>query len=156
MFLRANRRFKDGKEHRYSIRPIYHQKDSRIEAHIFVAFHAYCLQVTLKQRLRALAPGLTPRAVPEKFAAIQRVDVHLPATDGQYLVLSRYMQPNKDQQILLSQHARWAVPRDTSGWRVARNQSLRRIAAQGRFVAAPRVQADAFFTRLSSTGYLPL
>ena len=35
-----------------AIRPIYHQTDERIEAHIFVAFLAYCLQVTLKQRLR--------------------------------------------------------------------------------------------------------
>jgi len=86
-----------------SIRPIYHQKDSRIEAHIFVAFQAYCLQVTLKQRLRVLAPGLTPRAVLEKFAALQMVDVHLPTTDGRTLVLPRYTQPDKDQQILLSQ-----------------------------------------------------
>lgn len=86
-----------------SIRPIYHQKDSRIEAHLFVAFIAYCLQVTLKHRLRALAPGLTPRAVLEKLAAIQMVDVHLPTTDGRYLVLPRYTQPNKDQQVLLSQ-----------------------------------------------------
>ncbi len=86
-----------------SIRPIYHQKETRIEAHIFVAFVAYCLQVTLKQRLRSLAPGLTPRAVLEKFAAIQMVDVHLPTTDGRYLVLPRYTQPNKDQQLLLSQ-----------------------------------------------------
>ena len=86
-----------------SIRPIYHQKDSRIEAHLLVAFIAYCLQVTLKHRLRALAPGLTPRAVLEKLAAIQMVDVHLPTTDGRYLVLPRYTQPNKDQQVLLSQ-----------------------------------------------------
>jgi len=86
-----------------SIRPIYHQKESRIEAHIFVAFIAYCLQVTLKQRLRSLAPGLTPKAVLEKFAAIQMVDVHLPTTDGRHLVLPRYTQPNKDQQLLLSQ-----------------------------------------------------
>ena len=64
-----------------SIRPIYHQKDERIEAHIFIAFVAYCLQVTLKQRLRALAPGLTPAAVLEKFAAMQMVDVHVPTTD---------------------------------------------------------------------------
>ena len=86
-----------------SIRPIYHQKDSRIEAHIFVAFMAYCLQVTLKQRLRALAPGLTPRAVLQKFAAMQMVEVHLPTTDGRHLILSRYTQPDKDQRILLSQ-----------------------------------------------------
>jgi transposase len=86
-----------------SVRPIYHQKDNRIEAHIFIAFMAYCIQVTLKQRLRALAPGLTPRAVIEKFAAIQMVDVHLPTTDGRQLVLSRYTQPDKDLQILLHQ-----------------------------------------------------
>jgi hypothetical protein len=84
-----------------SIRPIYHQKDRRIEAHIFVAFMAYCLQVTLKHRLRALAPGLTPRAVLEKFAAMQMVDVHLPTTDGRYLILPRYTQPDPDQRLLL-------------------------------------------------------
>jgi transposase len=86
-----------------SIRPIYHQTDARIEAHIFVAFMAYCLQVTLKHRLRALASGLTPRTVLEKMTALQMVDVHLPTTDGRCLVLSRYTQPEKDQQLLLSQ-----------------------------------------------------
>jgi transposase len=86
-----------------AIRPIYHQLDERIEAHIFVAFVAYCLQVTLKQRVRALAPGLTPRAVLDKFAAVQMVDVHLPTTDGRYLVLPRYTQPEKDLQLLLKQ-----------------------------------------------------
>jgi transposase len=84
-----------------SIRPIYHQLDERIEAHIFIAFVAYCLQVTLKQRTRALAPGLTPRAALEKFAALQMVDVHLPTTDGRHLVLPRYTQPEKDLQLLL-------------------------------------------------------
>jgi hypothetical protein len=85
------------------IRPIHHQKDERIEAHIFVAFVAYCLQVTLKQRLRRLAPGLTPRAALEKFAVMQMVDVHLPITDGRHLILPRYTQPEKDQQLLLQQ-----------------------------------------------------
>jgi transposase len=94
--------FKDLKSD-LSIRPIYHQLDHRIEAHIFVAFVAYCLQVTLKQRSRALAPGLTPRAVLEKFAAVQMVDVHLPTTDGRHLLLSRYTQPEKDLQLLLKQ-----------------------------------------------------
>lgn len=86
-----------------AIRPIYHQTDERIEAHIFVAFVAYCLQVTLKQRTRTLAPGLTPRAVLEKFAAVQMVDVQLPTTDGHYLVLPRYTLPEKDLQLLLEQ-----------------------------------------------------
>ena len=85
------------------LRPLYHQKDGRMEAHIFVAFVAYCLQVTLKQRARALAPGLTPRAVLEKFAALQMVDVYLPTTDRRTLILPRYTQPEKDLQLLLKQ-----------------------------------------------------
>src|SRR5208283_4904430 len=84
-----------------AIRPIYHQTDARIEAHIFVAFIAYCLQITLKQRLRSLAPGLTPRSVLDKMAAMQMVDVHLPTTDGRTIVLSRYTEPEADQAILL-------------------------------------------------------
>ena len=84
-----------------AIRPVYHQLDHRIETHIFVAFVAYCLQVTLKQRLRALAPGLTPRAVVEKLSTMQMVDVHLPTTDQRTIVLARYTQPDKDQQLLL-------------------------------------------------------
>ena len=86
-----------------SIRPIYHQKDDRIEAHIFVSFLAYCLQVTLKQRAKAKAPGLTPRAILEKFKAVQMIDVHLPTTDGRVLILPRYTQPEKDLQLLLHQ-----------------------------------------------------
>jgi len=83
------------------IRPIYHQRDGRIEAHIFVAFLAYCLQVILKVRLRPLAPGLTLRSALEKLAAIQMVDVHLPTTDGRTLILSRYTEPETEQQLLL-------------------------------------------------------
>ena len=86
-----------------SLRPIFHQLERRIEAHIFVAFLAYCLQVTLRARLRPLAPGLTPRAVLDKFAAIQMLDVHFPTTDGRTLILSRYTHPEPDQKILLEQ-----------------------------------------------------
>jgi hypothetical protein len=85
------------------LRPIFHQLERRIEAHIFVAFMAYCLQVTLRARLRPLAPGLTPRAVLDKFATLQMLDVHLPTTDGRTLILSRYTQPEADHQILLQQ-----------------------------------------------------
>ncbi|MBI2837531.1 MAG: IS1634 family transposase, partial [Acidobacteria bacterium] len=85
-----------------SLRPIFHQLETRIEAHIFIAFMAYCLQVTLKHRLRSLAPGLSPREVLDKFAGIQMVDVHLPTTDSRLLVLSRYTQPEKDHLILLA------------------------------------------------------
>ena len=86
-----------------SVRPIYHQLDRRIEAHIFVAFLAFCLQVTLKARLRPLAGGPTPRSVIEKFAGIQMLDVHLPLTDGRQLTLTRSTEPEKDDHLLLRQ-----------------------------------------------------
>jgi transposase len=86
-----------------AIRPILHQKEDRIEAHIFVAFMAYALHVTLRRRLRDLAPGLTPRAVLEKFASMQMIDVHLPTTDGRKIIMSRYTQPEPELQILLKQ-----------------------------------------------------
>ncbi len=85
------------------LRPIYHQVEKRVEAHIFVAFLAYALSVTLKQRLVALAPGLTPRAVLEKLATIQMLDVCLPTTDGRWLIMSRYTQPEPDQSLMLHQ-----------------------------------------------------
>lgn len=84
-----------------ALRPIHHQLQERIEAHIFISFLAYCLHVTLRRRLRDLAPGLTPRAVLEKFATIQMLDVHLPTDDGRTVILSRYTYPEKDVQILL-------------------------------------------------------
>jgi transposase len=90
-------------KHDLSLRPVYHQKDGRIEAHIFVSFLAYCLQVTLKQRAKSKAPGLTPRAILGKFKSIQMIDVHLPTTDGRQLILPRYTQPEKDIQLLLYQ-----------------------------------------------------
>jgi transposase len=86
-----------------AIRPVFHQVEQRIEAHIFIAFLAYCLQVTLQRRLYALAPGLTARSALEKFAAVQMIDVHLPTTDGRELMLSRYTQPEPELQLLLAQ-----------------------------------------------------
>jgi transposase len=85
------------------IRPIYHQLEHRVEAHILIAFLAYCLTVTLKHRLQAHAPGLTPRAVLEKLSAIQMLDVWLPTTDGRYLVMPRYTEPEADLGVLLHQ-----------------------------------------------------
>ena len=84
-----------------AIRPIFHQDQARIEAHIFIAFLAYCLHVSLGQRLKALAPGLTTRRALEKFAAVQMVDVHIPTTDGRELWLTRYTQPEPDLKLLL-------------------------------------------------------
>ncbi|MGH9438165.1 MAG: IS1634 family transposase, partial [Terriglobia bacterium] len=83
------------------LRPIYHQVGKRVEAHIFVAFLAYALSVTLKQRLAALAPGLTARAVLEKLATIQMLDVCFPTTDGRWLIMPRYTQPEPEHILLL-------------------------------------------------------
>ncbi len=103
-----------------AIRPIHHQKEKRIEAHIFVAFLAYALHVTLRRRLRDLAPGLTPRSVLEKFGALQMIDVHLPTTDGRKIIMSRYTQPEPDLQMLVKQ-LRLSLP----------NQPRSRVTADG-------------------------
>ena len=84
-----------------AVRPIFHQLEDRIEAHIFIAFLAYCLHVTLARRLSALAPGLTPRSVLEKFAAVQMIDLHVPTTDGRELQLTRYTEPEPELKLLL-------------------------------------------------------
>jgi transposase len=83
------------------LRPIYHQLEQRIEAHIFVAFMAYCLHISLRAQLKPLAAGLSSRAVLDKLAGIQMLDVHFPTTDGRTLILSRYTEPNPDQRLLL-------------------------------------------------------
>ena len=102
------------------IRPIFHQLQRRIEAHIFVCFLAYSVQVTLRHQLRAKAPGLTVRQVLEKFGRMQMMDVHFPTTDGRELVFVRYTQPEKDQQLVLAQ-MNWELP----------PQSPPRITAKG-------------------------
>jgi transposase len=105
------------------VRPIYHQLEHRIEAHIFVAFLSYCLHVSLHHQLRAHAPGLTPRALLEKFAAIQMLDVHFPTTDGRELIFRRYTQPEIDHKMLLAQLG-WELP----------PQSPPRITAKGQMM----------------------
>ena len=108
-----------------NLRPIYHQLEHRIEAHILVAFIAYCLHVTLRARLRPLAGGLTTRAVLDKFAAIQMLDVHFPTTDGRTLILSRYTELNADQKLLV-RHLSLTLPlqpppRISAAGHIARN-----------------------------------
>ena len=92
-----------------AIRPLFHQNQARIEAHIFVAFMAYSLHVTLKSVIQQRAPGLTPRVVLKKLAAMQLLDVHFPTTDGRELVFTRYTEPERDQQLLLAQLG-WNLP----------------------------------------------
>ncbi len=91
------------------IRPIYHQLERRADAHVLIAFLAYCLQVTLKNRVMIHAPGLTPAAVLEKLATIQMVEVWIPMMDGRWLMLPRHTQPERDVQAVLD-HLRLALP----------------------------------------------
>ena len=84
-----------------AIRPVFHQDEKRIEAHIFVAFLAYCLQITLTRRLHGLAPGLTARGALQKFAAVQMIDVHPPTTYGREIILSRYTEPEPELRLLI-------------------------------------------------------
>jgi transposase len=92
-----------------SIRPIFHQREDRIEAHSFVSFLAYCVHVTLSHQLKQRAPGLTPRQALDKLAAIQMLDVHFPTTDGRELIFTRYTEPEADQQLILAQ-LKWTLP----------------------------------------------
>ena len=91
------------------IRPIYHQLEHRADAHVLIAFLAYCLQVTLKNRLMIYAPGLTPAAVLEKLATIQMVEVWIPLVDGRWLMMPRHTQPEKDVQAVLD-HLHMRLP----------------------------------------------
>jgi transposase len=106
-----------------AIRPVYHQREDRVEAHIFLCFLAYCLHVTLTRRLRDLAPGLTARSVLEKFAALQMIDVHLPTTDGRAVLFARYTQPEDELKLLLRQMKlqlpEQAPPRITAAGQIA-------------------------------------
>lgn len=93
-----------------AVRPIFHQRMDRIEAHILVAFLAYCLHVSLREKLRQKAPGLTVRQLLDTLGEMQMLDVHFPTTDGRELIFTRYTEPEKEQQLLLSQ-LNWELPK---------------------------------------------
>ena len=83
------------------LRPIFHQLDDRIEAHVLISFLAYCLHVTLEQYNKNAATGLSSRAVLERLSEIQMLDVTIPATDGRSLHMARYTKPEKVHHLLL-------------------------------------------------------
>jgi hypothetical protein len=84
-----------------NLRPIHHQIEHRVEAHILVAFLGYCLTVTLRMKLSSAAPGLTARAVLQSLSAIQMMEVHLPTTDGRVLIMPRHTEPEPEQKMIL-------------------------------------------------------
>lgn len=102
-----------------AVRPIHHQLEDRIEAHLFIAFLAFCVHATLRHKLRLKAPGLTPRSLIEQLSAMQMLDVHFPTTDDRTLIFRRYTAPNKTQKLLLAQLGlelpEQSPPRITSG-----------------------------------------
>jgi len=102
LLTRIEQAFKDLKGS-LSLRPLWHQLERRIEAHIFVSFLAFCLHTTLRNLARGRAGGLTSETILEKLSSIQMIDVHLPTTDGRHIVMSRYTQPEKDVLLLLAQ-----------------------------------------------------
>jgi transposase len=84
-----------------AVRPVHHQLEHRVEAHIFVAFMAYCLMVTLRHKLRVCAGGLTAKDVLDKLGDIMMIDVRIPTTDGRMLEMRRYSQPEQEHHIIL-------------------------------------------------------
>jgi transposase len=112
------------------IRPIRHQLEHRADAHILIAFLAYCLQVTLKNRLMIHAPGLTPAAVMGALANIQMIDVHIPTVDGRWLILPRYTQPEREAQLVLDK-LQLDLPAQPPP-RITADPALRAVAEAGR------------------------
>ena len=100
-----------------SIRPLFHQKEPRVKAHVMVAFLGYALWVTLKHLLKrwptiipqASASGmesaqpLAPRKALALLSTLQSADIILPTTDGRELRLRRITEPTTEQNYLLHQ-----------------------------------------------------
>ena len=84
-----------------AVRPMRHQLEHRVEAHIFVAVMGYCLMVTLRQKLRGCADGLTAKDVLDKLGSIMMIDVRIPTADGRMLEMRRYSQPEPEHHIIL-------------------------------------------------------
>ena len=91
------------------IRPVYHQKEDRVDAHIFVAFLSYCLQTTLRHKTRQSASGLTAQAVLETLSRIQMLDVTFETRDDRVLLMERYTEPEPEHELILH-HLRMDLP----------------------------------------------
>jgi hypothetical protein len=92
-----------------AIRPIWHWVGPRVEAHVMVAFLGYCLWVCLKQKLKAVAPSLTPWQLLDQFGRIVQVEVWFKLRPGGAICLPRITQPEPAQSILLHQLG-WSLP----------------------------------------------
>jgi transposase len=86
-----------------SIRPLFHQIEPRVKAHILVAFLGYALWVTLKHLLRRSDADCSPARALELLATLKSADIVLPTTDGHELRLRRITEPTAEQKQLLQQ-----------------------------------------------------
>ena len=86
-----------------AVRPVFHQLERRVKAHLLVAFLGYALWVTLKHLLHRRGTGLTPARALALLATLQSADIILPTTDGREIRLRRVTQPTPEQQRLLDQ-----------------------------------------------------
>ena len=83
------------------IRPVWHQREDRVQAHIFVCFLAYVLWKTLEQWTRRAGLGSCPRTVLDELAQVQSVDVVLPTTDGRKLRVRCVVKPERAPAMLI-------------------------------------------------------
>ena len=84
-----------------AIRPVWHQRQDRVQAHIFVCFLAYVLWKTLEQWTRRAGLGSTPRTLLDELSQIRSVDVVLPTTDARQIRVRCVVKPERPQAMLL-------------------------------------------------------
>ncbi len=83
------------------LRPVWHQKEERVNAHILVCFLAYCLWKTLSGWQKSAGLGSSPTTLLEELKRIQSIDVVLPLHSGKEMRLRCVVQPDKAQAVLL-------------------------------------------------------
>jgi transposase len=86
-----------------AIRPLFHQLEKRVKAHVLVAFLGYALQVTLKHLLKRSLSGYSPAAALKRLAEIRSVDIVLPTVEGREIWLRRIAKLDEEQQRILHQ-----------------------------------------------------
>lgn len=91
------------------LRPIYHWVETRVEAHVMLAFIAYAMWVALKWKLKALAMSFSPRQLIELFRRIQLVEVWFDTVDGRRICLPRITIPEPEHQVVLNM-MKWNLP----------------------------------------------
>lgn len=92
------------------LRPVWHQHQNRVQAHIFICFLALALQKTLEQMMISKGLGRSTRKVLKEFRTIKSMDVILPTSQGDELRLRTISEPDPALKILL-QHLNLKIPK---------------------------------------------